>query len=435
MRPEPIGIGLGAALACGWIVAAFFPAATAAMTGASGLVLMLLAVDAVRARREPAIEAEREVAAVLPLANWTRVAVRLEASRAQRPLALSVFDHHPDAGEMRGLPVELTLAPGGQATVGYRFRPARRGELRFADVDVRIRSPWGLWQSRQRVGEGQTVRVYPDFKSVQRYAILAVDNAVSRLGVRRRQRRGEGMELHQLREYRQGDALRQVDWKATSRRLKLISREYEDERNQQLVFLLDCGRSMRAVDGGVAHFDHALNSLLLLTYVALRQGDAVGLLTLGGATRWLPPQKGPAAMGAMLEAVYDLETTTLAPDFSAAATSLMARQRRRALVVLITNLRDEDGDEVGSALRLMRRRHLVLLASLRERVLDETLSGEVDDFLDALRLGAVHHYLEARRRPFELLTGRGVLAFDVVPERLPLAMVNRYLDVKRTGAL
>jgi uncharacterized protein (DUF58 family) len=319
--------------------------------------------------------------------------------------------------------------------VRYRYRPRERGPWSFGETELLLRSPWRLWRIRRHAGQPSPVKVFPDFRSVQRYAILAVDNAVSLLGVRKRQRRGEGLELRQLREYREGDSLRQIDWKATSRRDRVISREYEDERNQQVVFLLDCGFKMRAIDDGEAHFDHALNSVLLLTYVAVRQGDAVGLMTLGGSDRWLPPQKGPAAMKSMLDAVYDLETNRTHPDFTRAATELMARQRRRALVVVVSNLRDEDADEVSAAVKLMRRRHLVLLASLREASLDAAIDGGVSGFKTALRTGAIHHFLTARRRSHERLRGRGVSVLDVTPAGLPIAIVNRYLDIKRSGAL
>jgi uncharacterized protein (DUF58 family) len=215
----------------------------------------------------------------------------------------------------------------------------------------------------------------------------------------------------------------------------VISRQYEDERNQQVVFLLDCGWRMRAVDDGEAHFDRALNSLLLLTYVAVRQGDAVGLMTIGGDERWLPPQRGPAALRRMLQTVYDLETRGSHPDFVRAAMALMARQPRRALVVILSNLRDEDGEEAALAARVLRRRHLVLFASLREAALDRAVDAPVDDFHSALRAGAARHYLTARRRAHERLRGRGVMTLDVTAAELPLAVVNRYYEIKRSGAL
>jgi len=398
-----------------------------------GLLAALAAFDAWRGRRLPAPEVQRIAPHALALGIWCDVHLEVRGNES-KTIACDLFDHHPPHGEARGLPRDISLAPGEAKRITYRFRATQRGDAEFRGVELLQRSPLGLWRMRKWIELLLPVKVYPDFSSVQRYAILAVENAMGSLGVRKRPKRGEGLELLQLREYRRGDSLRQIDWKATSRRDRIISRQYEDERNQQVVFLLDCAWRMRAVDNGEAHFDRALNSLLLLTYVAVRQGDAAGLMTLGGE-RWLPPQRGPLAMRAMLNAVYDLDTRGTHPDFTRGATELMARQRRRALIVVLSNLRDEDSDEAEQATRLLRRRHLVLFASLRETSLDAAIEAPVTDFQSALRTAATHRFIKARSAAHDRLRGRGVATLDVTPEALPAAIVNRYLDIKRSGAL
>jgi len=277
--------------------------------------------------------------------------------------------------------------------------------------------------------------VYPNFRHVVRYSLLATENRTSQLGIRRRPRRGEGLEFHQLREYRDGDSMRQIDWKVTARVRKTISREYQDERDQQIVFLLDCGRKMRARDDELSHFDHALNSVLLLAHVALRQGDAVGLLSFSGERRWLAPRKGAHHLNPIMNAVYDLDASTRASDYLGAAQDLLQHVRKRALVVVVTNLRDEDHQELAMATRLLRRSHLVLVASLRERVLADTLAAPVHDLDDALRTASTHRYLESRQRAHDLLRGDGALALDCEPQQLGVALVNGYLDVKSRGLL
>lgn len=433
MRPEPallVALALWTALGA---AATVWPALLPAVLGA-GIGLSLVAVCDLRAGRRLAVPgARRIVPGALAQGVWTDVVLELENdTRSLQDLEL--FDHHPPHGETRGMPRRVRLPPGDRGVLRYRFRALSRGAGSFAGVELFQRSPARLWRLRRFLCVLTPVKVFPDFRTVQRYAILAVDDARGPSGIHKRRRRGEGQELLQLREYREGDSLRQIDWKATSRRDRVISRQYEDERNQQLVFLLDCGWRMRAVDRGEAHFDRALNSLLLLTYVAVRQGDAVGLLTLGEPRRWLPPQRR-AGLKTMLGAVYDLEARSTHPDFTAAAVELMARQRRRALVVILSNLRDEDGEEAAAAVRLLRRRHLVLFASLREASLDAARDAAIDDFQDALRTSAAHHFMLARRLAHERLRGRGVSTLDVTPAELPQAIVNRYLEIKRSGAL
>ncbi len=192
----------------------------------------------------------------------------------------------------------------------YRARPLRRGPASLGACHLREASLMGLWRFQLRAGAPSPVRVFPNFSPVKKYAELAVGHRLSQMGIHRRRRRGEGREFHQLREYREGDSLRQIDWKATARLRRLISKEYQEERDQQVVLLLDCGRRMRGCEPGqeaVSHFDQTLTALLLLSFVALREGDAVGLLTFGSEARWMPPRKGRAALDDLMERLYDLE--------------------------------------------------------------------------------------------------------------------------------
>jgi uncharacterized protein (DUF58 family) len=248
-------------------------------------------------------------------------------------------------------------------------------------------------------------------------------------------RRGEGTEFHQLREYRQGDPQRAVDWKATARTARLIAREYEEEKDQRVLLVIDCGRRMASKDDELSHFDHTLNAALLLAHVALRQGDAVGMLTMGGAQRYLEPRKSIGAVHAMLNRVYDLEPTLAVPDYDQAARDVMRHLRRRALVIVLTNLRDEDDASLLPALRLLRTRHLVVLASLREAIVGRALSARVDSFDRAVTHAAAAEYLALRERVFRRIGAAGVMALDVEPERLAITLVNRYLELKREGRL
>lgn len=401
----------------------------------SGVALAVLLVWSLRrVRRVDGITAERSVDNVLPLGAPVRVGLRLTQT-GPVDLHLEVFDRHPPDGEAEGLPRRLTLPADGWVETSYRLRPLARGDRRFGTVSVRVRSPGDLWRRTLELGEGQDVRVIPNFQPVAQYALLALSDRLGQMGVRVARRRGEGSEFQQLREYRSGDSLRRIDWKATSRRHQLISREYEDEKNQQVICLIDCSRRMRARDGDLTHFDQVLNTVLLLSYVALRQGDAVGLMTFGGDRRWLPPGKGRTALQTILRRVYDLDSTLSPPDYLEAATELMTRQRRRAFVILLSNLRDEDSDELRASLQLLRTRNLVLVASLREQILTDSLERPPADLREALRTAAVHRYLEARQATFDRLRVRGVLTMDTEPATLPAKIVNRYLDVKRRGLL
>jgi uncharacterized protein (DUF58 family) len=415
-------------------LAAFWEPALRYWSGAGVGVALVLALDALSIWHKGPLEVEREVPGSLALGAWTRALLRVH-NRGRSMLRAEATDHQPQSMRVRGLPRSVAVAPGEHAEIPYSLLPEARGDLGFERPELRVRSRLGLWRRRLRAGQGERVRVFPNFRELMKYSLLATEHRTSALGIRQRPRRGDGLDFHELREYRTGDSLRQIDWKATARQQKTISREYQQERDQQILFLLDCGRKMHARDDALSHFDHALNALLLLAHVALRHGDAVGLLTFSGEHRWLAPAKGGTQLNAMLRALYDLETTTRASDYVRAAQDLTTRVRKRALVVLVSNLRDEDHDELTLATRLLLRRHLVLVASMRERVLEQALEEPVRDTDDAVRVAATHQYLESRRLAHERLRRSGVLSLDALPDALAVALVNGYLDIKRASLL
>lgn len=400
----------------------------------SGLLLGVVLFDALSVFNKQQLQAERKLMHALSLDTWSDVELTLH-NHYRYPITIEVFDHHPVEVAQQGLPVKVRIPARNWVKVHYQIKPVKRGPAIFEKVQIRFHSFMGFWQKNIMVPLRSDIKNYPNFASVMKYTLLATDQRLNQMGILRKRRRGEGLDFHQLREYRDGDSLRQIDWKATARTRKLISRDYQEERDQQVVFLVDCGRRMLAHDDQLSHFDHTLNAILLLSHVALRQGDAVGLMTFSGHDRWLPPKKSIGNVNAILNSVYDLQPSLVSPDYTAAATRLMKKQRRRALVVLITNLRDEDESELIPALHIMRKRHLVLLASLQESSINDMINQEVRGFDTALDYAAAQHYLNYRREAHQKIERQGILAFDVEPEKLPINIVNRYLDIKVSGQL
>lgn len=400
----------------------------------SGVLVLLLLLDMLRVGVARKPEVQREVSGSLPVGVAITVKLRL-ANRTRRQCKVTVHDHLPVEIMADSLPATLMLPGKRRMVLEYEATPTERGVFEFGQVQVIMHSRWRLWRRSVALGEPQTVRVYPNFRNVAKYALLATDNRISQMGIRKRRRRGEGIEFHQLREYREGDSLRQVDWKATARARRIISREYQDERDQQIIFLLDCSRRMRSRDGDLSHFDHSLNALLLLTYVAMRQGDAVGLHCFGGHDRWLKPQKGHTVMNQMLNTVFDLQPTLNTADFHGLAEMTMERQSRRSLLVVLSNVRSEDNDDLLPGLHLLSKRHLVLLANLRETALDDALTGKIQDFDDALTYAGAAEFLSEREKTQQQFNNSGTQVLDVTPQELPTSIVNRYLDIKQANLL
>jgi uncharacterized protein (DUF58 family) len=364
------------------------------------------------------------------------------AAEGTTPWACEIHDHADATFLTQGMPARAALTGGTAVDLTYIVTPTRRGEVTFAPADVRVRSRWRLCELFVKLGTTEIKRVYPDFAQIARYAWLAGDRRLQEIGIKTYQQRGQGTDFKQLSEYRVGDSLRHMDWRATLRVGKPIVREFQDERDQCVLFLLDCGRRMRADDRhghiGTTHFDQVLNAVMLLSYVALRQGDAVGAMTFGtpdDQKRSFAPRKGAHSLDAMMGQLYGVQPTPTHSDYLTAAQDLLRHQRRRALVIIITNFRDEDSTELSQALRLLRAHHLVLLASLREHIVRELASQPLVSGDAAIEVASAHLYEQSRRDAFTRLAARDGLMIDAEPQRLGVDLVNRYHAMKRAGTI
>lgn len=400
-----------------------------------GILLLLLALfDGLRVRRQPPLLLERQLATVCPVDRWLNVVLLLR-NVGTTPLKLALFDDYPNNWELQGLPFATQIEPDHFLNLTYQVKPSRRGDAQFGLAFVKLTSPFGLWQYIHRIGHESVIKVFPDYAKLLGQSLNATDRRANSAGIVRKRRRGEGTDFRQLREYRQGDSLRAIDWKATARYQKPITREYQEERDQQVVFLLDTGRRMLAKDGDTSHLDHALNAVITLSFIVQKQGDAVGLMCFGGENRWISPQKGRLGLDRILAGIYDLQAQEIAPDYTLVAQNLLGQLHKRAFVVLITNLRDEDDQALRSACEYLSVKHLVMCASLREKALDQAASIPVQHFDDALRVAGTKHYLQQRQEAIKRLGIRPHHLIDIVPQRLSASLVSRYLDIKESGQL
>jgi uncharacterized protein (DUF58 family) len=389
-------------------------------------IALLAAFDALLARR-PLVTVKRHAPAVFSIGRPNLVTLEVRSS-ASRRLAVSVADDLFDTAECDDLPVRLDLPARGFATTHYRVRPTRRGAHALGDHHVRYLSPLSLWIRQVDLPESSPVKVYPDVQAVRAYELMAQKDK-DPAALRSSRRRGGESEFERLREYRRGDEFRSIDWKATARRQKLISREYQLESNQNLMFLLDAGRLMTARTQGLSLFDHALNASLMLSHVAARAGDRVGLLAFSdGIKSFTPPAGGAGAARHVIQAGYDLHPELCETSFAAAFEHVGLRVRKRSLVVLFTQV----VDEVASAelLRLMRGvmpRHLPLMVLLRDVEIDDLVEGSATE---PYTRGAAAELSSFRDRLVRDLKRHGALVLDVAPGQLTPALINRYLEIK-----
>jgi uncharacterized protein (DUF58 family) len=398
---------------------------------------------------------------VLSAARWRRapLAVRRHLPRAfalGRPITLRSTLGNPGEVRWRGrlfeladpslsmpsMPLRFDVPPARSESLQFEVTPTRRGVQRFDASQILLRSRLGLIDWNLRIGTAETRRVFPNFEDQNAFAWLAAERRLSDMGIKPVRRRGAGTDFDQLVEYRAGDPVRHIDWKATLTHHRPIARKFQDDRDQRVMLVLDCGRRMRSDDTryevGAAHFDQALNAVMLLAFVALQSGDAVGAMTFGSpeaGEKRLAPRKGRHTLHAMMAQLAEVEPTLTFSDYTRCAADLMRHQRKRALVVLITNCRDEDADELAAALSLLRSRHLVVLANLREKIVALIAAQPLVNPNSGLEAAAALEYEQARGQMLRRFASSGALVIDCEPERLGVELVNRYTVLKRSGAI
>jgi len=431
MNPTPI-LQVLFGLNCVSFVAAIWISEFVLVGLAANVVLVLVAaVDLLFSPSTRTIEVERTVSTVLSVGASNPVTL-IAIQRSSSTLQVELTDEPPQPCETKGLPLKLSLRPSKEQEATYQLVPHRRGQNAFVAVHLRFASALGLWTLSERRELPFPVKIYPDIRAVQRFDLLAMKNRLAEVGLKLWRLRGQGGEFERLREYRREDELRYVDWKATAKHSRLISREFTVERNQNVVVLLDCGRSMCNETHGVSHLDLGLNAATILSYIALAQGDNVSFLAFSNAIEcYVGPLRGKPAIQTIIRQVYDLQPRWEVSDYGMACDELLRHQRKRALLVLITYTLDEQHFlSISRSLRTLTSPHLMLCVFLRDLELSNLANRVPEDNVESFQVAAAAELLAAQARRVAELRDSGVLVAEVLPNELSAALINQYLDLK-----
>jgi len=332
---------------------------------------------------------------------------------------------------------EFTLRPHSDAQFSYSLTPPRRGRYEFGMTAVRFLSRFRLVWCQTSLGQTETVKVYPNMRRAREIELKAL-GAQSFLAVQRRAvRRGEGREFESMRDYVRGDELRHISWTATARRSKLTTRQYQIERDQTVIIAIDGGRLMTGMIGGETKFDTAIHASLALMSACARAGDNAGLLVFGRRVKkFLPPKRGLEHMDAVLEALHDLEPEMIEPSYARAFQFVSSNTKKRAFIVILTDVIDkESSKELISALKLLRPRHLPLVATIGDRDLNVSVSSKPQNIKDVFVQSAAEEIIFQRESALRLVETMGGLALDVTTQTLGPRLLETYLRVKERGLL
>ena len=426
------------------------------------LVVVLALADWLRLTRGVNLEVARTCDDKLSLGAENLVTIRVRNS-SYAPLRGALRDEYPEDFEARGHVMPLDLAPRCEVDRSYRVTPPKRGDFEFGDTYVRLFGPLGMAVRQIRYPMARHVKVYPNLLDMRRYEIGLKRERAVQPGQRVTRVYGRGTEFESLRDYVPDDEFRSVDWKATARRGKLVVRQYQQERSQNVMIVLDCGRIMGPVIDGLTRLDHSINASMMLAHVAAVKGDKVGLMAFGeDILAYSPPRAGKSQTLELLTLTYNLRDAAGDSNYHQAIPYLARKWTRRSLVVVFTDLVDpESSKPMISQMAGLAKKHLCMCVAMADPAVlaasgianpgrsdggrsdggrsDEGRSDRGGSAVckpeDAFKAAAARQALQARKLAAAQLARTGAIVVDVPPGKFTPAVVREYLEVKGRARL
>jgi uncharacterized protein (DUF58 family) len=402
----------------------------------NGILAAIVATDVARAPRAALLRIERSVPTVSAIHRMDRIALEIH-NPLPRSIEIAVRDASPPSLRRRPRSQRAVVASEAWTTLPAEITPTRRGYARLGPMTVRTAGPLRLGGRQARLETFARIKVYPPLPGRAHVAQRIQRARELQVGSRSSAFRGGGNEFDTLRDYHPDDEFRRIDWAATARTGKPITRIYREERDQQVMLLLDAGRMMAGSVGGVSRFEHAIDAGFTLAELAAYVGDRVGMLAFGGqVAAMIGPRGGRDQPRRILDLLFDVEPSLEAPDYTRAFATMLSRHRRRALLVVLTEITDERAMEpLMVALPALRARHLVVLGAIQDPDVVALARSNPEDAQGAYAKAAAAESLAMRDRAAARLRGIGVAVEDRRPGELASAVADRYLAIKSAGRL
>jgi uncharacterized protein (DUF58 family) len=428
-----IGWGLVALFIAAFLWPLLWPVAKAALA----IFVVATLLDIVRLYRvRDGIRAARHT-----LAKWSNgddnpVTITVD-SRYPLPIRIRVLDELPPELQERNLDLHATLAPRSQAELHYLVRPLTRGVYRYGAINVLVTTGLGLAERRYKQEQGREVAVYPSYIHLRKYELMAEADPFSAAGLRKLRRSAQRSEFEQIRDYIPGDDRRTVNWKATARRAKLMVNQYRDEKAQQIVSLIDMGRTMKMPFGGLTLLDHAINATLMLSDIALKKDDRAGVITYSNTVQHvLPPTRSKGSMQQVMDLLFALRTDFAETDVEALYLRVKRVLPQRSLLVLYTNYESVQAMRRQLPfLQLLARAHLVAVVIFRNTELDALLKEPDQSTMNVYIKAITTQFIHEKELIARELARHGILTILTAPEHLGASVLNKYLEVKARGLI
>jgi uncharacterized protein (DUF58 family) len=354
-------------------------------------------------------------------------------NRADVPLSLELADRTPQGALVSPPTLKLHAPARSRTIVEYEMVPTERGMAVFGDLDYRVRGPLGLAWSQKRLPARLELRCLPQLANAKAAELAARRALLRQAGSHRYRWRGAGTSFESLREYSTQDDIRWVDWKATARLSRPISRNFEVERHQQVMVLVDASRALSTYCGARTKFDAMLEAAILVSRAALDQGDGLGLLVFADQVdAYVHPRREQTQLKSVIEHLFAKQPRLVEPNYELALTLAAKRNSRRTLFILLTDVTViEAARRMLLYLRILTPRHLALVVTIADETLEQNELLEPRTTEEFYRAGVATELMHERTLLLEELRRAGVEVLDSRADQVAARAIEHYLELKR----
>ncbi len=351
------------------------------------------------------------------------------------PVTISVIDEVPVQFQERDFKIKLSLKAGETKRETYSLRPVERGEYWFGSLNVFIKSPLGLIERRYKSAQKEMTKVYPAFKEMRQFEMMAISNRLTEVGIKKIRRIGHQMEFDQIREYTKGDDYRTINWKATARRSSLMVNQYQDEKAQQVISIIDMGRTMKMPFEGMTLLDYAINASLVLSKITMLKQDKAGLVTFNNKVRSIiSPQRNNKQMQVIMESLYNQNTQFEEQSILALYSSLRAKIHQRSLLVLYTNYESLNAAKRQlPMLQKLAKDHMVVVVFFENTELKKLINTKATDMEGVYIKTIAEKFAYDKKQIVLELERYGIHSVLTEPKNLTVETINKYLELKARG--
>ena len=379
---------------------------------------------------------ERKLNSRLNLGDENNVVLTIKNATVQ-PINFSIIEGYPVEMQIRSNVLKGIVSPEGSKEFNYSFVPKRRGEFEFGDVFVIIRSMFFLASRRIDYPLKETVHVYPSVLQMKQYELQVFQQQKTSAGIKKIRRLGNNSEFEQIKNYVQGDELKTINWKATSRRNELMVNQYQEEKSQNIYCIIDKSRNMQMEFDGLSMLDYSINSSLVFSNIALRKGDKAGLITYSDKIgTMLAAERSGGQMRRIQEALYNQKTQYKESNFELLYNSIRRTVKSRSLLVLFTNFETEFAMRRAMPyLRKLNQKHVLMVVFFQNSELQELAFQPSKTIHEVYQSAVAERMISIKSKVARELRQNGIQTVLTLPEELSINTINKYLELKAKGAI